>query len=154
MTLDDFDLDIATADRIAALAEPGFHTEAVARLTGGGNSAVFEVRSSEGRSLVVKLYSDLFHWKMEKEVFVYGRMEPQSLSAPVPAILAADDSKQLVSQNVLVMTKVEGQHVDSLIEQLEERALIEINRQIGAILAELHEIKFDEFGYVGTEGRR
>jgi hypothetical protein len=45
-------------------------TEALVRLTGGNNSAVFEVREVGGRTVVVKIYSDLFHWKMEKEVFV------------------------------------------------------------------------------------
>lgn len=152
MTLEGFDLDVATADRVVALAGPGFRTDAIVRLTGGGNSAVFEVRSREGRSLVVKVYSDLFHWKMEKEVFVYGHVRQHALAAPVPAILAADDSKTLLSQNVLVMTKLDGEHVDSLIDDLDELALIGINQQIGAILAALHEISFDAFGYVGTDG--
>jgi len=30
--------------------------------------------------------------------------------------------------------------------------LVQINGQIGAILAALHEITFEEFGYVGTDG--
>jgi len=152
MSIEDFDLDVATGERIVALAEPGFQTETVVRLTGGRNSAVFEVRSRDGRSLVVKLYSDRFHWKMEKEVFVYERMQQHALTATLPKILAADDSKELVSQNVLVMTKVDGKHVDSLIANLDERDLVEINRQVGSTLAELHRIEFAEFGYVGTDG--
>jgi aminoglycoside phosphotransferase (APT) family kinase protein len=152
VSVEDFDLDAETADRVVALAEPGFRTETVARLTGGGNSAVFEVRSREGRALVVKIYSDLFHWKLEKEVFVFGRMREHGIVAPVPEVLAADDSKSLLSQNVLVMTKVDGEHVDSFVERLDERELAAINRQIGAILRALHEIRFEEFGYVGTEG--
>ena len=81
----DFALDAATADRVVALAEPGFRTASIARLSGGSNSAVFEVRSSVGRVLVLKVYSDLFHWKMEKEVFVYEQMRQHRLAAPVPA---------------------------------------------------------------------
>ena len=77
----DFPLDAATADRVVALAEPGFRTVGVARMTGGSNSGVFEVRSSEGRVLVLKVYSDLFHWKMQKEVFVYERLRQHGRTA-------------------------------------------------------------------------
>ena len=47
---------------------------------------------------MVKVYSDLFHWKLEKEVFVYERMRRHGLAAPVPVVLAADESKTLLSQ--------------------------------------------------------
>jgi hypothetical protein len=104
----DVDLDGATADRLVALAEPGFRTATIAWLTGGGNSTVFEVRSSEGRAVVLEVYADLFHWKMDEEVFVYERVRRHGLTVPVPAIFAADDSKPVLIQNVVVMTKIEG----------------------------------------------
>jgi aminoglycoside phosphotransferase (APT) family kinase protein len=100
----------------------------------------------------VKVYSDRFHWMMEKEVFVYDLLRQRDVVAPVASILAADDSKALISQSFLVMTKLEGQHVLSLLGRLDERELVAINRQIGAILHTLHEARFEEFGYVGTHG--
>ena len=152
MALDDFDLDPTTADAVIALADPRLRAEAVTRLDGGANSAVFEVRTSGGGALVVKVYSDTFHWKMEKEVFVYGLLNGRALAAPVPVILAADDSKTLLPQNVLVMTKLDGEHVLSLLDRLDDEELAHVNRQIGAFLRSLHEVGFDRFGYVGTDG--
>jgi hygromycin-B 7''-O-kinase len=101
---------------------------------------------------VVKVYSDLFHWKMKKEVYVYDLLRQYGIDSVVPSILAADDSKTLLLQNFLVMTKLEGQHVLSLLDQLDEQELVQINRQVAAILRTLHEVSFDEFGYVGTHG--
>lgn len=152
MTIDTFDIDIATADRVIALAEPGFRTEAITRLTGGANSAVFDVKSRRGHSVVVKVYSDLLQWKMKKEVFVYDHVRACGVDAPVPAILAADDSKTVVGQNVLVMTKLDGVPVASVETDFHEGERAAINRQLGAILAALHAITFDAFGYVGTHG--
>ena len=135
-----------------ALADPHVRAETVTRLDGGANSAVFDVRTSGGRAFAVKVYSDLLHWKIEKEVFVYGLLRGHALAAPVPVVLAADDSKTLLTQNVLVMTKLEGEHVLSLVDRLDDSELADINRQIGAFLRSLHEVRFGQFGYVGTDG--
>src|SRR5919109_1578095 len=152
MALGDFDLDPTTADSVIALADPRLRAETITRLHGGDNSAVFDVRTRGGGALVVKVYSDLFHWKMEKEVFVYGLLRGHALPAPVPVVLAADDSKTLLRQNVLVMTKLDGENVLSLLDRLDDDELAHINRQIGAFLRSLHEVGFDRFGYVGTDG--
>jgi len=152
VALDQFELDLATADAMIALADTRLRAKAITRLDGGTNSAVFEVRTSGGRALVVKVYSDLFHWKMEKEVFVYGLLEGHTLTAPVPVVLAADDSKTLLPRNVLVLTKLEGEHVLSLLDRLDDDELAHVNRQVGAFLRSLHEVGFDRFGYVGADG--
>jgi ribosomal protein S18 acetylase RimI-like enzyme/aminoglycoside phosphotransferase (APT) family kinase protein len=151
MAPDAFDLDPTTADAVIALADPSLRAKSIARLDGGANSAVFEVRTTGGDTMIVKVYSDLFHWKMEKEVFVYRLLEGHTLTAPVPVILAADDSKTLLRQNVLVMTKLDGEHVLSLLDRLDDTELAHLNKQIGAFLRSLHEISFDQFGYVGTD---
>jgi len=124
----------------------------VAALAGGQNSAVFEVEAEDGASAVIKVYSDAFHWKMQKEVFVYGRLRAEGVSAPVPAILAADDTKAVLPQNFLVMTKLDGVHLLSILDQVDPDALVGLNGQIGSILGSLHEVTFDAFGYVGTDG--
>jgi hygromycin-B 7''-O-kinase len=152
VALDRFELDRTTADAVIALADPGLRAEAITTLDGGANSAVFEVHTTGGRALVVKVYSDLFHWKMEKEVFVYGLLRGRAFAAPVPVVLAADDPKALLPQNVLVLTKLEGEHVLSLLDRLDDDELAHVNRQVGAFLRSLHEVGFDRFGYVGTDG--
>lgn len=55
MTVDHIDLDLPTADRLLALCDPTLRAAAVAELAGGDNSAVFEVRTDDGRALVVVL---------------------------------------------------------------------------------------------------
>jgi aminoglycoside phosphotransferase (APT) family kinase protein len=50
------------------------------------------------------------------------------------------------------MTKLHGEHVYSVLDQLDDTELAQINRQIGAVLRTLHEVTFESFGYVGTDG--
>ena len=152
MALDDVDLDLTTADSLVALLDPTLGAEAITRLSGGILSSVFEVQTSDGRSIVVKVYPEQLHWKMEKEVFVYELLGGHALAAPVPEILAADDSKSVLRQNVFVMTKLDGGHVSSLLDRLNDTELAHINRQVGAFLRTLHQVRFDQFGYVGTDG--
>jgi aminoglycoside phosphotransferase (APT) family kinase protein len=152
MAVDGFALDQATADAVLRLVDRRLRAETVAKLDGGTNSAVFEVRARDGRAVVVKVYSDRLHWKLEKEVFVYGLLDGVDLAAPVPAVLAADESKALLPQNVLVLTRLDGVPVSSLVDRLSDRELARITRQIGAFLRSLHELGFDAFGYVGTDG--
>ena len=144
------DLDLRTANRL--LAGAGFRAADVVRLTAGGMSAVFEARSAGGDGVVVKVYTDEWRWKMEKEVFVYDVLRQHGVAVPVPVILVADDSKTLLAQSFIVMTKLQGRLIFSLLDRLDEDELVSINRQVGAVLRRLHEVAFDAFGYVGTHG--
>ncbi|MFL5936575.1 MAG: hypothetical protein ACJ76U_06995 [Gaiellaceae bacterium] len=78
------ELDLAEA---TAIVEP--RARSVERLAGGGNSAVFEVGCSDGSAVIVKVYSDLLHWKLEKEVFVYDLLRRNAAAVPVAAELRA-----------------------------------------------------------------
>jgi aminoglycoside phosphotransferase (APT) family kinase protein len=94
--------------------------------------------------VVLKIYSERFEWMLRKELFVYERL--REASVPAPSVVAADES-----QRMLALTKLDGVMVGSLGE-LEESVLCDINRQIGRMLAALHEVELDEFGYVGVGG--
>lgn len=152
MALEEVALDRGKAQALVALADPELRVETVAELSGGMLSSVFEVRTSDGGSLVVKVYPEQLHWKMQKEVFVYGLLRDHTLAAPVPTILASDDSKTLLAQNVVVMRKLEGEHVRSLLDHLDDDQLAHINVQVGGFLRSLHQVTFEQFGYVGTDG--
>jgi hygromycin-B 7''-O-kinase len=140
-------LDLATATEIVKPRR----ARSVVRLTGGGNSAVFEIACADGTAVIVKVYSDPLHWKLEKEVFVYDLLRRNAV-ASVPTVLAADDSKTLLPQNILVLTKLQGEHVLSILDQLDDDELATINRQIGALLRVLHDVRFEAFGYVNGIG--
>lgn len=144
------DLDRSTAQRLVREVDPALVVKDVVALVGGGNSAVFDVAcSGPFRHLVVKVYSDAFHWKMGKEAFLYGLIETH-VDVPAPRVLRADDSKELVPQNYVVMTKLEGRTLYSLLTEIGEHDLVDLYRQIATILRALHRITFEAFGYIGT----
>jgi aminoglycoside phosphotransferase (APT) family kinase protein len=134
-----FDLDLDTASRLVGPATT------VTRLTGGILSSVFEVRRADGTAVIVKVYPEEERWKLEKEVFVYGRLG--NVAAPIASVVGRDDAL-----NALVLTRLNGLHVASLLEELSEDDIVTINRQIGVFLRELHRVGCDAFGYVGTSG--
>ena len=71
---------------------------------------------------------------------------------PVPTVLAADDSKTLLPQNILVLTKLEGVHVAAILDELDDGELAAVNAQIGGLLRALHDVPFEAFGYVNGSG--
>jgi aminoglycoside phosphotransferase (APT) family kinase protein len=99
-------------------------------------------------SLVLKVYPDKWHFKMEKEVFVYGLMA-QDEEIPTPRIVLADDSKQHLDQNCLILTKLEGQPLISIHERSDAENQ-RIYQRLGRVMRRIHAIELDAFGYVTT----
>jgi aminoglycoside phosphotransferase (APT) family kinase protein len=124
----------------------------VTPVAGGDNRAVFDVRSRDERHLIIKTYSDELHRKMRKELFAYGLLEPARSAVPLATILTADDSKRVLDRNYLVMTKLEGTLLYRVIDDLEPGELDVIDRETGAALAAMHEVKIEAFGYLGQDG--
>lgn len=118
----------------------------------GENSAVFDVRSKDDRNLIIKTYSDELHWKMRKELFAYGLLEAARPAVPLPTILAADDSNRVLDRTYLIMTKLEGALLYSVIDDLDPDELDVIDRETGAALAAMHTVQLDAFGYLGQDG--
>ncbi|HEX6700493.1 MAG TPA: phosphotransferase [Gaiellaceae bacterium] len=131
-----------TARRLAHEALPELDLDALEPLAGGHNSAVFA-----SADVVVKVYSELLHWKLRKELLVYRLLAEHDAGVPVARVVHADDERR-----VLVLTRLEGQLLEPLARTLDEEQRAAINRQVGSILARLHAIRFDAFGYVGTDG--
>jgi aminoglycoside phosphotransferase (APT) family kinase protein len=141
------------AQTIVDLALPQRRVATVSRLHGGEIAAVYEIAFTEPASppLVLKLYPEDLHWKMQKEVTVLQLIAGR-LSVSVPQILFADDSKRLLDLNWTLMTKLDG----SILGQL-ETALPPAQRksayvQIGRLLREFHGISMQAFGYIGANG--
>ena len=145
-------LDLEDARAIVGSIDQADAPIEVIALSGGENSAVFEVRSQDGPSLVIKTYSEELHWKMRKELLAYGLLEATRPRIPLATILAADDSKRLLDRNYLVMTTLEGESLVSVIDRLDADELDVIDRETGAALAEMHTVELDAFGYLGQEG--
>ncbi|MFL5791076.1 MAG: phosphotransferase family protein [Actinomycetota bacterium] len=145
-------LDVETAKTLIRSVDEGFAAVDVTSLGGGDNSAAFEVRSDDGRSVVIKTYADELHWKMQKELFAYELLEATRPAVPLAHILGADDSKRLFDRNYLVMTKLEGTLLVSVLDRLDPEDLDTIDGEIGAALAAMHRVELPAFGYLGQDG--
>jgi aminoglycoside phosphotransferase (APT) family kinase protein len=124
--------------------------ESVELCHGGGISTVYEIRCAQpDQRVVLKVYPDTFHWKMAKEVYVYSLLD-RAKGLPTPSILGSDDSKTLLPQNYLLMTMLQGQRLAHVAPSLSERQLRDIYFQMGTLLAKVHAITLDTFGYITT----
>jgi aminoglycoside phosphotransferase (APT) family kinase protein len=137
----------AIVDRVA----PGRRLARIGELLAGEISAVFAIELANGPpALVLKVYPETLHWKMQKEVGIARRLE--GLPLPIPRILLADDSKSLLALNFVVMNRFDGRTVSQWESSLERDETHEIYRQIGAALRMIHGITLESFGYLVADG--
>jgi aminoglycoside phosphotransferase (APT) family kinase protein len=117
---------------------------------GGNISAIYEIRCAEpDQPIILKVYPDAFHWKMAKEVYVYSLIDPAE-GLPTPSILGSDDSRALLPQPYVLMTTLKGQPLSHVASSLSAPQLRAIYFQMGALLARVHGITLDAFGYITT----
>src|SRR5215468_4883986 len=74
------------------------------------------------------------------------------MSVPIPRILLADDSKQIVALNFILMTKLDGEILAGIEPTLTSVELLSSYSQIGKLLRELHRQPMHAFGYIGPNG--
>ena len=138
----------AIVDRVL----PGRTLAVVTCLQGGEMGAVFELGLAEAPlSLILKVYPQAFQWKMHKEVAITGRLEGR-LTVPIPRILLADDSKALLALNFVVLNNVDGEILSALEKVLAKQEVLSAYAQMGRLLREFHQIRFEAFGYIGPHG--
>jgi hygromycin-B 7''-O-kinase len=130
-------LDLAKARQLL-----GDDVQSVERLSGAGVSDVFEAVTA-GRSVVVKLFPPDYAWKLEKELFLYRLLAEHAVDIPVPRVLSVD-----AAEHVLVLERIEGVST-SVVPEAEVPALY---RELGRVLARLHTIHLDAFGYLTADG--
>ena len=84
---------------------------------------------------MLKVYRGELSWKRDKEVFL---LELVAGRVPVPEIV-------YTTQGILVMTRLPGRPA-----RFTDDDPVEVSRQLGGLLRELHTITFDSFGYIET----
>jgi hygromycin-B 7''-O-kinase len=146
-------VSIPTAQSILDRIASDCAVATVSRLYGGEIAAVHEIAFVDPahRPLVLKVYPNDLHWKMQKEVIVTGLIQDR-LSVPAPRILFADDSKRLLQLNFVLMTKLDGSGLGHLEKKLSSEQLGEAYAQIGRLLRDFHRIPMEAFGYIGPNG--
>jgi aminoglycoside phosphotransferase (APT) family kinase protein len=151
----DLQLTLAAAQSIVDAAARGHTVATISKIHGGEIATVYEITFIDDAraSLVLKVYPDSLHWKMQKEVTVIGLVQDR-LSIPAPRVLLADDSKRLLGLNFIVMTKLNGSTLGlgGLEPTLIPEQLHFAYEQIGQLLREFHRIPMDTFGYIGATG--
>src|ERR1700726_3858208 len=99
---------VATAQAIVDGVLPDRTVAAVSKIHGGEIAATYEIVFADAEQpIVLKMYPDSLHWKMQKEVAVASLIQGR-LSVPAPRILLADDSKSGLGLNFILMTKLAG----------------------------------------------
>lgn len=149
----DLQVSIPMAQSIVDQVDSECTVATVSRLHGGEIAAVHEIAFADPahRPLVLKVYPDNLHWKMQKEVTVTGLVQNR-LGVPAPRILFADDSKRLLGLNFILMSKLDGSILGQLEKTLASEQLKDAYVQIGQLLREFHRIPMEAFGYIGPRG--
>jgi aminoglycoside phosphotransferase (APT) family kinase protein len=149
----DVQLTVTTAQAIVDRAASGQAVAKVSRLHGGEIATVYEIAftNPEHPPLVLKVYPDELHWKMQKEITVIGLIGNR-LGVSVPRILLADDSKRLLGLNFTLMTRLDGSVLGQMEAALAAGQLLSAYVQIGRLLREFHRIPMQAFGYIGPTG--
>jgi aminoglycoside phosphotransferase (APT) family kinase protein len=149
----DLQISVATAQSIADTAGCEGAVATISMLHGGEIAAVHEMGFADParRALVLKVYPDDLHWKMQKEVTVIDLIQGR-LGVPAPKILFADDSKKLLGLNFVVMTKLDGSVLGEMESTLASAQRTSAYAQIGRLLRDFHGIAMEAFGYIGPKG--
>src|SRR5262245_64498277 len=114
----DLHLTPAIAQKIVRRHRPSCVVEGLELRHGGNISAVYEIRCAKpDQPVILKIYPDTFHWKMEKEVYVY-QLLGRATALSTPSVLWSDNSRELLAQNYLVMTALKGQLLSQVASSL------------------------------------
>jgi hygromycin-B 7''-O-kinase len=149
----DLQVSGSTAQAIVDRVVTGQAVANVSKLHGGEIAAVYAIDFADPTHapLLLKVYPDELHWKMQKEVTVVGLIQNR-LGVSVPRILLADDSKRLLDLNFTLMNKLDGSILGHLEPTLAPEERLSAYAQIGQLLREFHRIRMDAFGYIGPTG--
>ena len=148
----DIAVSLAEAQAIVDRVGDGQRVAQVSELVGGHIGAIYEIGLMDGQpSLVLKVYPESLHWKMKKEVNVCALLSGR-LSAAVPRILLADDTKAFLALNFVLMSKLDGAILRGLEPSLSPEELFSAYSQMGQVLRQIHHIPMQDFGYIGPDG--
>ena len=125
----------------------------VERFAEGSVSGAYRVSfaGAAEEPVVVKLPSPKYPWLAAKEVYGYRLLAEHGISA-IPEVLAFQESAALLGGSpCMVLTLLPGQPLSDVSEELAEDKLFEVYRQAGALLASIHGIEMEAYGYMTTK---
>jgi aminoglycoside phosphotransferase (APT) family kinase protein len=146
------------AQDILGRVVPEFRVTEVLIRAGGEVSAVYEVRGAGPvRPLIIKVYPERWHsrsdqWrsKLAKEVFVYRLLARHGVRH-IPRILHHEPAgDEALPSAYAVMTTLDGRPLAEVGDLLAPADVERVYEQLGRLLAEVHRITADRWGYVAV----
>jgi len=108
----------------------------------GHINKIYEITFKNKKQIILRLYNEA--WKAKKEEFVYRQIRSH-VDVPIPEIHYVDDSQTILPSAYCIISKLEGMHLDQAYQKYKNKKIIE---EAGEILAKLHTIKFDKYGWI------
>ncbi|MBK9122142.1 MAG: aminoglycoside phosphotransferase family protein [Chloroflexi bacterium] len=156
-----------TREQIARMVERAFDgltldaaPESVTELKGGWFNAAYDVRLSDGRSVILKIAppvgADVLTYEkniMTTEVETM-RLVAQNPAIPVPHIYSFDTARDTCDSDYFFMEKVAGDNLEHVYSALAESVRVEVDHQIGVIVRAINGFTGATFGYDGNPDLR
>lgn len=147
------------ADRLdQVLAAAGVDTGAVkswTRLGDANFNSAYRIRMTDGDGFVLKIAPDptgpamtYEHDIMRTEALFYRRAAG---TVPVPEVVHTDFTRQVVDSDVLLMTELPGANWYAQREQVGDEERTRLRTELGGVVAALHRVTGDGFGYPNGE---
>jgi len=115
--------------------------------TGGEVGSVFEILDAGPvRPLILKVYAADTRWKAVKERYVYRMLTRHGVRAIPRVLYAAPDGLAALPVPFVVMTRLDGAPLSTVVPP----AMEPVFEQLGRLLAEVHRVGYDRWGYLVT----
>lgn len=153
-----YQIDTETAGKLAChlLGEKNENVTVRPVSTGKFSSTFFVNIPNETSEYVIRISppDDLLLLFYEKRMM---RQEPeihqlisQKTTIPIPDILAYDFSRKLIDRDFLIMNRMPGTPLSQMQHRLSRQQLMRVFREWGALVAQLHTITREKYGYLGA----
>ncbi|MFE2722461.1 phosphotransferase family protein [Kitasatospora sp. NPDC059327] len=138
----------AWAEALLRDVSPDAEVTDVVPRTGGQLSTVYELRCTDpAHDAILKVYAPEWTWKQAKEVHVY-RILAGLGSLPVPRVLHHTPDGAPGGRAVTVLSLLEGRPLSEASQDLDAARIPAFYREMGALLATIHRIGQESYGYV------
>jgi hygromycin-B 7''-O-kinase len=141
------DLD-AVAEVLQRIA-PELTAVAVSRIDGGSISGAYEIACSDGADgLILKVYAEDSGWRLRKEADVYRILREHGVTSTARVLGGASKEDSPFGRPYMVMTRLNGTSLGQAGAEMSADEVAECYRQMGEILAQIHGIRQEAFGYL------
>lgn len=132
-----------------------------AELSDGWFNTAYSIDLGDGRGVVLKVSPPdevrTLRYEvnlMEAEVAAMRAIHASGVEAPIPALYAYDDSRELLAGRYFFQERLVGKPYNSVREQLTEAERAVIERELGTYNARINTIAGESFGYFGLPQSR